>query len=552
MLHRLAVYRQYVPPQYYKHVSKELCISSSVLKELEETTECLISFHNTLKNEITINQQTQNDTSQVDATTEQMLNGSAKEPLNLLLGYIQLAGYVTLNYQFDADAASNPMDAFSKHSSWWHNKDYSHHYLDNDKGPDEDLDPHEQIAKVPFVRQPKLVIGGRIAGINDLPLDGSKTINRSNRHLLQDLICTFNSFPTPDGTQDDENFIPGSELVDAIVPFYTTSQSILFTNLVMKPSETKTFHIAFPSPKGPPSYNSMLTGPACDQGWVSIRDTMIVGFQTGPSHEQEKAVYFPLHIKVPRKPGDERWYQPNFLKQTEVNKDWAIELINEDVSKTRGKTPEPSGETKEAFLEDLHRLIDSDLYNMPRMSTGERKKSFHDPSNGDKNIIPQIPVHHKTSYQIRVNAQALCTVHFSKPYYQVGDSLGFILELEPVSTTRIAGFVAHLEAHEVFHTGEKDVTNVYRVSPPVKGNTLAAAFQNGSSEVSGQIYIPTHLCQQFQSSNFMDLKYFVVFKFNIFELDVEVKDSEGYDVYKYGAEGNETTFRLPIVVVAGI
>ena len=50
----------------------------------------------------------------------------------------------------------------------------------------------------------------------------------------------------------------------------------------------------------------------------------------------------------------------------------------------------------------------------------------------------------------------------------------------------------------------------------------------------------------------MDLKYFVVFKFNIFELDVEVKDSEGYDVYKYGAEGNETTFRLPIVVVAGI
>lgn len=552
MLHRLAVYRQYVPPQYYKHVSKELCISSSVLKALDETTECLISFHNTLKNEITINQQTQNDTSQVDATTEQMLNGSAKEPLNLLLGYIQLAGYVTLNYQFDADAASNPMDAFSKHSSWWHNKDYSHHYLDNDKGPDEDLDPHEQIAKVPFVRQPKLVIGGRIAGINDLPLDGSKTINRSNRHLLQDLICTFNSFPTPDGTQDDENFIPGSELVDAIVPFYTTSQSILFTNLVMKPGETKTFHIAFPSPKGPPSYNSMLTGPACDQGWVSIRYTMIVGFQTGPSHEQEKAVYFPLHIKVPRKPGDERWYQPNFLKQTEVNKDWAIELINEDVSKTRGKTPEPSGETKEAFLEDLHRLIDSDLYNMPRMSTGERKKSFHDPSNGDKNIIPQIPMHLKTSYQIRVNAQALCTVHFSKPYYQVGDSLGFVLELEPVSTTRIAGFVAHLEAHEVFHTGEKDVTNVYRVSPPVKGNTLATAFQNGSSEVSGQIYIPTHLCQQFQSSNFMDLKYFAVFKFNIFELELEVKDSEGYDVYKYGAEGNETTFRLPIVVVAGI
>lgn len=547
MLHNLQVYGRYVPPLHTKQVSALLHILYSVLRSLAETTECLISFHNLPQREKTATQQS--------SSSNPVPNGTQK-PDNLLLGYVQAAGYVALNYSFDADAASNPMDAFSKHSSWWHDKDYSHFYLDAEPDTDGLLDPYEQVGRVPFVRQPRLVVNGKVGGINDLPADGSKTVNKHNRHLLQDLIGTFGSFPYPERTLDDDNFIPGAELTDAIVPFYTTSQSILFTNLQLETGDTKTFRIAFPTPSGPPSYNYRLTGPACDQGWVSIRYTLVVGFQTGPTHDQEKAVYFPLEIKVDRETGDERWYQPNFLQKTEIKKDWLVQLHNDEDGTVPEHTPEPTSETKEAFVEDLHRLIDSDLYNMPRMSTGERKKSFHELPHDTRSdsSIAQIPLHLKTSYQIRVNSQALCTVHLSKPYYHVGDTLGFVVELEGVSKTRIGGYVAHIEAHEVFHPEDKDFTNIYRVSPPVKGNTLAAALSafTEKCDVSGQLYFPTHLCQQFQSSSFMDLKYYVVFKFNIFELDHEVESYEDYDHYKYEIEGNETTFRLPVVLLPAV
>lgn len=594
MLHDEAL-RNHRRPQYSKKVTPGLGVSFSVLRILKASTECLITFHNTLGSEISLSapKPSHDTTAQNgDETTQTMLNETSLAPTALLLGYVQVAGYVVLNYEFDADAASNPMDAFSKHASWWHNKTYSHQYSDSEN-PDDNGDPHEQVSRTPFVRQSRMVIGGRVAGINDLAADGSHTVNSKNRHLLQDLICTFNSFPPPARGQNDENFIPGSELADAIVPFYTTPQSILFTDISIAPGQSKTFHVLFPSPSGPPSYNTRLSGPACDQGWISIRYTLVVGFQTGPTQGEHKAVYFPLDIKFSPDMGDERWHQPNFLTRTIIDKQWKIELQDVKAPKERETTPEPSCESREVFLEDLHRLIDSDLYNMPRMSTSERKKSVHEVHAADRSVVAQIPSHLKTRYQIRVNSRPLCTVHFSKPYYLVGDTLGFVVELQSITSTRIAGYVAHIEAHEVFHVADagKDAngnetgngtgngskndsndstttaqsdgntfkalpavatskfTNVYRVSPAVKANTLAAAFDD-DTQVCGQIYIPTHLCQQFQSSSLMDLKYFVVLKFVIFE--TEDQDSESFqDVehYKQDNEGDSTTFRLPLVLV---
>lgn len=132
------------------------------------------------------------------------------------MGYIQLFGYVVLNYKFRLEESSNPIDNYSDRSSWWVNKEYASHYQDNENTADEE-DIESNLNRVPFIQRnlkDRMVIGGRLGGVNDLIINDSqnsssilskhdpKTIDENDRYLLQDLLFPFGSINAPDTIND--------------------------------------------------------------------------------------------------------------------------------------------------------------------------------------------------------------------------------------------------------------------------------------------------------------------------------------------------------------
>lgn len=576
MKHNLAKYAD-VSPSFVKKVSDKLSVSLSYIHPNHSGNdrpqyECLISFHNTLTTDSVIVNH--------DAKPHEHENGSSSSWFNfwgknesqlidnednttpettILLGYLQLFGFITLNYKFDLNQA-NSMDS-SNTNSWWQDKDYYNHYQDGGPYDDDEGDIKEsKIEGTDFIQQNylknRMVIGGKLGGVSDLVVNNDKnpdihTINESNRYLISDLIYNFNSATKsrPIGTievdQEVESAqtaqvsegLPMKELSDAIIPIYSTSQYLLFTNLKLAPKETKTFQIKFagPGPKLPPSYNTNLTGLASDQGWISIRYHLIVGLLENLRNKIiSRSIYFPLKI-VGRKIGfDDKWLQPDYLTETQFEKDWQVEVIEEDTENSKqNNRVKPKGKTIQSFLADLNNLIDSDLESV---SKNERRKSstaggVFTSSLSNTDLIPQLSSHLKSQFQIRVNDHNLCDLILSKPYYHIGEDINFSIDINPegIDYTRVVGIITHLEAHELFHLkgkGKKEeYVNIYKVSPNIRVSSFASSLVNshGSdnkpSLFSGLIHIPHHLCQQFQCSGFMDLKYYLVFKFNLNEFN---------------------------------
>lgn len=219
-------------------------------------------------------------------------------------------------------------------------------------------------------------------------------------------------------------------------------------------------------------------------------------------------------------------------------------------------------------------------------------------------LIPQLPNHLKTQYQIRVNDYDLCLLSISKPYFHIGEDAYFVIDTNPkdISRTRIVGLIVHLETHETFHTesGEGKITdykNIYKVSSSIKYNSFASSIANSKfdsnetepSLIHGMINIPKFLTQQFQSSELMEIKHYVVFKFNLNDFEensnniiIESSDNQDSPVepelnedvsrkslqnedanrqtdqdnhldtfqdYKFDNYGGELRFRLPISVL---
>lgn len=131
------------PPDnsYSKVLNDKLTIS---LKYLERggdlTQECVLTFTNTSKQEVVVNPIKQQhhsgrwfgnifgSTHTIDESM-QALNHESEELIHLFLGYIQLFGYVVLNYKFSIDTSSLEVN---KGNQWWNNTDYLHQYLYKD------------------------------------------------------------------------------------------------------------------------------------------------------------------------------------------------------------------------------------------------------------------------------------------------------------------------------------------------------------------------------------------------------------------------------------
>lgn len=562
-----------------KKINENLSISLTFLEPSQSagdqqiTKECLLSFHNVLNSKIIINPEPSRDSIENGSTWFNSIFGSAKptesaslidEPVDLdikiFLGYIQLLGYVVLNYKYDLGSVSNPMEIASKNLHWWNNKDYIHQYQNDDDDDDDEDTRESKLARVPFIRENSakpLVVGGKLGGVNDLILENEKTtgehtIDERNRYLINDLLFNFNSYATPlqsaKSKHLEESKLPVKELTDSILPFYSTTQHLLFTDLSIPSSSTKTFHLRFPQNRDlPPSYNARLTGPVGDQGLVSIKYSLAVGLlEDVDKNLVPHSIYFPLNIKGERIGNNERWLQRNYFKDpSKMDLSWTVDIVEEDERPTK-KIPEEPKETRKDFLEDLSKLIAADLYNMPKMSSHERRKSISNLNTlsvdevQNKDLIPQLPSHLKTQFQIRVNSNQLCMISLSKPYYHIGEDINFIIDINPENhskSTKVIGVIVHLEAHEIFHYPGKseDELNTYerpyRVSGSIKFNTYSTSILNSyvsqdkHSLVNGSLNVPNYLTQLFQSSKFMDLKYYVVFKFILAEMEPELGES---------------------------
>lgn len=573
-------------PTYTKQVNKDLSISVSYLRNTNDEVECLLGFQNTLKSaNLFVNP---SQTTTVSNGWFSGLWGSAQpeqEPLSqepessditVLLGYLQLFGHVTLNYKFDVGATASA-DPSAKTASWWANKEYILQYGDLDDNDGEDGREHK-LEQTEFLQKHsgknRLLVGGKLGGVDDLVVGPEAVVDARNKYLIQDLLYTFDSLEGPgEGTlAEDGPSLPVKDLTDAIVPFYTTSQYLLFTDLSIPCGETKHFRVRFNGVgDAPPLYNSRLTGIVGDQGCVSIRYLLAVGFlEASTSPLRPHTVYFPFEVKAQRHGTDERWIQPRYLDDVVVQKDWKVDTLEE--FKRALQPQETVLKTKEAFLKDLNQLIDSDLHKVSNRERRKSSQSVYIVGNNtqpleDRRWVPQLPSHMKTQYQIRVNNSDLCNITVLKPYYHVGDDISYSVEVSPreVQSTRVLGVIVHLEAHELFHVPSGDYTNVYKVSSLLKTNVFGLAIVNSGllepqlAVANGCLSVPGHVTGQFQTFTFLDLRYYLVFKFNL--SDFTENGNEGgqngaeTDIFAHARHfrtdttGTEFTFRLPVYLL---
>lgn len=564
------------PLSYYKQLNQQLAIS---LHQSGKPGFYKLTFHNISKSKIVLNdtkelKEADGWFSGVFGSKPAQSEAPADDTIKLFLGYIQLFGYVVLNYRFEIEASSNPLELASNDKNWWENKEYINHYTNFGSHNEVDQDKLNTLDSNQFIQHglnSPCVINGKLGGVDDLIIEKkpSLLITPKKFHLLTDLLYPFNSH---DIVKNETN-LHLNELIEKIIPFYTTSQSLIFTNITLDQNTSKTFDIEIPIPaKLPPSYNHNLTGPVCDNGLTSIRYSLNISVS-----ESEKmipsTVYFPVEIKPKRFNSDPRWLQPDYLTDLNciVDKDWqnhvAASMKNLSVKDNMEIPRNIDVTAKAAFLLDLNSLIQTDLHNMPN-TAHYRKKSAASIYEDVPGYIPQLPPHLKTSYQIRVNSHKLCDVKLSRPYFHVGEDINYIIDLNPKGSTdvKVTGYVIHLEAQETYHYESGDpLVHTYRITGSSKTNTFASSLMNSveprESLSSGSINVPRFATQQFQASKFMSLSYYLVFKFTLLDFkeedtSVEIvpsgKEISEFDKikdFRFENEGSELKFRLKVVIL---
>lgn len=559
---------------YIKVLNEKLSISLQYLNSQESNQTCVLTFINTADKDVNINPTKQASSGSwlsglfglnpsLDESLSK-LNVDTDAPVDLFLGYIQLFGYVVLNYKFEIDTTSLEVN---KNPQWWNNTEYLNQYLEINESKDDRIDEHLKLDTVPFIEQncsEKLTIGGKLGGVQDLVVNNDKILI-DNRYLLHDLIGNFNS----NSLSKEVQLLPLHDLTEAIVPFYTTPQSLLFTDLSIPKNSSRSFCLKVPIKDDlPPSYNTCLTGPACDQGLISIRYSLIVSLIEEKFSNKTKSVYFPLKMNPKRYGGVHTYLQKRYFDSPiRLDKDWQVEIIT-DKQKTTHQEKDIS--EKGSFLQDISTLIDSDLYNMPKVSTMERRKSsvngMSDEINSD-GYISQLPDHLKTQFRLRVNNQELCTIGLSKAYYHPGEDLNYVININPNAgnTTKVIGLTTYLEAHEVYRLPENGrKIHKYKVTGNVKLNTLAPSIINGqllessSCLLNNYLNIPKFVTPQFQSRSFLNLEYHLVFQFNLSEGDLhkqkanEENDMTPFakcDIYKTETIASSYKFTIPVYIL---
>lgn len=100
--------------------------------------------------------------------------------------------------------------------------------------------------------------------------------------------------------------------------------------------------------------------------------------------DKGKSIYFPFEVPHKRHiSGVNRFLQKKYFEDpVELDTHWNIKVVTgeekeeDDENEVKGNGQLQSiEEDKKTFLQDLSKLIDSDVYNMPKISTMERRKT---------------------------------------------------------------------------------------------------------------------------------------------------------------------------------
>lgn len=382
-------------------------------------------------------------------------------------------------------------------------------FLGEDYDDDQEVEHHMAASQFLSLR-PKPLVGGKLGGIPHVD-NTDETIPDDELYFVADLVLPFNSRDPQQPAHDKKlDEITYKELFEAIYPFHYTPQQLLFTDveLTSKAKYSVSFSI---QDVWPPAYNH-------PGSLFSINYVVAVLFLLGM---KKYTSYFPVPLKSPRVTDNPRWLQA---------------IAFSDIYTFKERQPSHSDDAKQKFLADFDSLIDSDDHTVTL-----RKKSMASIySNADDDEVPegfhpQLPSHFKTNYQLRVNNTELCQIHLTKPYYHAGEDAVFRITLNMDTPVKVIGYMLHLECQELFADG---LVREYPVTGKIQTNTLAMAIAGGD-DLSGYINIPRWLTHQFQLT-FANIAYYLVFKFNIADLD----DHDPEDV-----EGNDLKFRLKLVVL---
>ncbi|CAI5756561.1 unnamed protein product [Candida verbasci] len=575
---------------YTKTLNESLKVSLTYEKSIDQFQNCLLTFQNTSTRNIIVNPTKESESSWFNIFGSKAEESLSKlhiqdddQSLKLFLGKIQLFGYIVLNYSFNTDTSSLEL---TKQSQWWNNHEYLTQYFHKDDPDKDESDNQWKMDLVKFIdenQENKLIINGKLGGVNELIIDNNEQKTTNNVYLLNDLISNFNSKSKP----KTEVEVSLQDVIDSILPIYTTPQCLLFTDLIIPKNSQRQFKFKFPiNNKLPPSYNTRSTGSACDQGWISIRYSLIISLIEDKVTNQSKSIYFPYNV-IPKRYGVHKYYQRNFLTEPiALDKHWKIEE-NEGINGVASDIDPDSN--KEAFLQDLSTLIESDLYNMPKISTNERRKSSvkngFDEEFDQQLYKSQLPQHLKTQYQLRVNNHELCIIAISKPYFHLGEDINFIIDINSLNrvSTKNVGIISYIEAYEIYHlNNDSQYINPYKVTSNIKINSFSSSILNKEKVlINDYINIPKFLSSQFQSENLMDLKYFLIFQFNLIEdlnededlkndvtelneeeiqLNNGTKADDNYDkvtkylesnnvIYKFDKVGSTYKFKIPLYIL---
>lgn len=501
----------------------------------------------------------------------------------VLLGYVQMAGFVRLNHNI-----TGPSIADGGADVLWRNSEYIDKYTNENSA-----EKASAVRQTPFFRDraghhPKR---GKIGGISGLQ---AHQFDKTAVYLLHDLFFGFNSLQmppesAPEPTQFQQQVV--SELVaENIVPFYVTSQHLLFSSIRLPGEHMQqyTVRIDRPGESFPPSYNMKLTGSIGDGGVVSIGYSFVVGvLEENNGQVTQRSVYFPIEFRPGKKQWGHEWLQQDYLEASGVQQVWCDDVDekgNVDVSvrersmeaarahsaaptstagangtghenatngaesdnllgsSTEGESGcgpeiddkavvyEPTGISGlEAGENDpqSHRQkflddLDTLISSSARVvgATERRKSSVSLQTMAG--YIDQVPARLKILYQIRVNNHGLCNLTLQKPYFRVGEDIALLLEpADLAGSTKVVGAASHIEAHELFHLdGNRTYVNVYKVTPTHKCNMYAGALAcDTEGGATMTVNVPLFLSQQFQASSFMDLKYFLVCRFILNDFD---------------------------------
>lgn len=558
----------------------EIAVTYNQIPGNSNELDCTIEFKNTIKkdeegaeNGETVEDHTQPEEKGLGFVSSWLgRSGSEKSQLttkketaaSVFLGYVQLVGYVRLNNDFNGGGST-----LSAREVFWKNSEYASRYpIENEH------EKVEAILQTPLFNEEDTLstFKSKLAGWPDFKAGPMDNILIA---LLHDLAYSFNSREPAapdhtDATAQESTFI--NDFAQCIVPFYVTSQHLLFSSTRIEAGDCESYKLRVPIPSNslPPSYNTALTGFTGDNGLVSICYQFVIGLlNEGANGMTPRNVYFPWEFHPSQTRTEHGWSQPDYLQKPMVDKDWRPREVD-DIAFAGRPVPKQSNKKSSSAKAKLEAELDNLINSSVEIVAAKerRKSSVSILTREESGYIPQIPTKARVSYQIMVNSNFLCLAHMSKATYRVGEDIHFSLDLPSSKslTTRVVGAVAHVEAHEIFHLNEsRKLVNVYKVSPSVKLNTYSCALaisdaNDGATSVASMISLPQYLTQQFQASTLMDLKYFLVFSLVLNEFDEEHQItsldqeddkavSEYIRAYKNESEFHKFKFSVPLTVL---